>query len=213
MDKILDWIFGQIFGPLFWPWYFPGGFTHFYGTTIAINFDFARISKTNLETSVEYLQSHFLNHPACFFLKQTTFKQIDLLAWVLRYPAHCTGLELLPKPPQKKIWYILHPKYMSFSCFPIISRLQSESLYFKEIGVTHAISVILKQADCMLFQVSADKLCYVSTILLHISWKYFMWHFVTFGYLAKMYLLQVVMCFLACCLFWLTKFSIWRFSN
>ena len=30
-------------------------------------FDFSRISKTNLETSVEYLQKHFLNQSACFF--------------------------------------------------------------------------------------------------------------------------------------------------
>ena len=60
--------------------------------------------------------------PPClfFFLEQTTDRQIDLLFWVLRYPAHCTGLELLPEPPQNKICYRLHPKYTSFSCFPII---------------------------------------------------------------------------------------------
>ena len=39
----------------------------FYGITVAVNFDFLRISKANLETSVEYLQRHFLNHPARFF--------------------------------------------------------------------------------------------------------------------------------------------------
>ena len=60
--------------------------------------------------------------PPCllFFLKQTTDKQIDLLFWVLRYLAHCTGLELFPEPPQNKICYRLHLKYTSFSCFPII---------------------------------------------------------------------------------------------
>ena len=59
--------------------------------------------------------------PSClfFFLEQTTDKQIDLLFWILRYPAHSTGLEFLPEPPQNKICYRLHPKYTSFSCFPI----------------------------------------------------------------------------------------------
>ena len=60
--------------------------------------------------------------PPCLFfvLEQTTDRQIDLLFWVLSYPAHCTGIELLPEPPQNKICYILHLKYTSFSCFPII---------------------------------------------------------------------------------------------
>ena len=45
-----------------------------------MNFDFSGISKTNLETSVEYLQRHILNHPACFFfLEQTIDRQIDPL--------------------------------------------------------------------------------------------------------------------------------------
>ena len=39
--------------------------SHFYGITLAMNFDFFRISKTNLETSAEYLQRHFVNHSAC----------------------------------------------------------------------------------------------------------------------------------------------------
>ena len=89
------------------------GVAHFYGITLAMNFDFPRISKTNLETSVEYLQRHHLNHPARFFLEQTTDRQIDLLFWVLRSPAHCTALELLPEPPQSKICQRLYPKYMS----------------------------------------------------------------------------------------------------
>ena len=37
------------------------------------------------------------------FLEQTTDRQKDLLFWVLRYPAHYTDQELLPKPPQKEI--------------------------------------------------------------------------------------------------------------
>ena len=46
---------------------FSRNVTHFYGFTLAMTFDFSRISKINPETSVEYLQRHFLNHPACFF--------------------------------------------------------------------------------------------------------------------------------------------------
>ena len=54
-----------------------------------------------------------------FFLEQTTDRQIDLLFWVLRYPAHSTGLELLPELPYNKICYRLHQKYTPFPCFPI----------------------------------------------------------------------------------------------
>ena len=42
-------------------------------------FDFSKISTTNPETSVEYLQRHFLNQPASFFLDQTTDRQIEFL--------------------------------------------------------------------------------------------------------------------------------------
>ena len=45
----------------------------------------------------------FLQPPTCFFQEQTTDRQIDLLFWVLRHPAHCTSLELLPEPSQNKI--------------------------------------------------------------------------------------------------------------
>ena len=54
------------------------GVTHFCGSSLALTFEFCRISKTNL-TSVEYLKKHFLNHHACFFLEQTTDKQVYLL--------------------------------------------------------------------------------------------------------------------------------------
>ena len=83
-------------------------------------YDFSRISKTNLETSVEYLQRHFFNHLVCFILEQTPDRQIHLLFLVLRYPAHCNGLELLPESPQNKFCYRLHPKYTAFSCFPVV---------------------------------------------------------------------------------------------
>ena len=112
---------------------FSRGVTHFYRSILSITFKFSRISKTNLETSVEYLQRNFLNHPACFyFLEPITDRQIDLLFWMLRYPAQCIDLELLPEFPQNKICYILHPKYTPFSCFPIVcSSAISVSLFLR----------------------------------------------------------------------------------
>ena len=56
-----------VYGSPFLALVFARSITHFYGFTLAMNFDFSRISKTNPETSVEYLQSHFLSHSACFF--------------------------------------------------------------------------------------------------------------------------------------------------
>ena len=95
------------------------GVAHFYRITLAMNSDFSRISNTNLETSVEYLQRHFLKPPSCFFfLKQTIDKHTDLLFWVLRYPSHCTDIELLPELPPWKICYRLHPKIYLFLLFP-----------------------------------------------------------------------------------------------
>ena len=59
---------------------FFGLVAHFYEFTLAMIFSFSRISKTYLETSVEHLQRHLLNHPACFFLlEKTTDRQIDFL--------------------------------------------------------------------------------------------------------------------------------------
>ena len=84
-----------------------------------MNFEFSRISKTNL-TSVKYSKRHFLNHPACFFLEQTTDRKIELLISVLRLPSQCTALQLLAEPLQNKICHTLHAKFTPFSCFPII---------------------------------------------------------------------------------------------
>ena len=61
---------------------------------------------------------------------------------------------------------------------PIISSSaigKSLFLYFYKIGVTYPIFDILKEANWMLFQASADNFCYVSTILLYVSWKYRYW--------------------------------------
>ena len=53
----------------FWVLVFSKGVTNFYGITMAMTFSFSKISKTDLETSVEYLQKHFLNQPTCFFFR------------------------------------------------------------------------------------------------------------------------------------------------
>ena len=93
-----------------------------YGSSLVMTFEFSRISKT--WSSVEYLQSHFLNHTLLvflgFFLQQTTNIKIDLLFLVLRYPTQCTSLELLPEPLQIKICYRLCWKCTHFSCFAVI---------------------------------------------------------------------------------------------
>ena len=69
----------QFRGLLFWSGGFSRGVPHFYGSSLAMTFDFSGVSKTKL-TSVEYLKRHFINHHACFFfLEQTTDRQIDLL--------------------------------------------------------------------------------------------------------------------------------------
>ena len=132
-----------------------------------MTFKFSTISKTNL-TSVEYLKRHFLKHPACFFWNTPLIDRWTFYSrcWEI-YPAHCTGLELFLELSQNKICYILHPKYTSFSCFPIICTSANWKSLFNEIRVTYAIFDILKEADWMLFQASADKFCYVSTILLY----------------------------------------------
>ena len=56
---------------------------------------------------------------------------------------------------------------MPFSSFPTI--------YLPAIWKFYAIFDILKEADWMLFQASADNSCYETTILLYISWKYKYW--------------------------------------
>ena len=108
---------------LFWPrkrGMVSRGVAHFYGSPLATTFKPSRIPETTL-TSVEYLKRHFFNHPACFFLEQTTDdRKIDLLFFVLRYPVQCTGLELIPESFQNKICNRLHPKCTPFACFPII---------------------------------------------------------------------------------------------
>ena len=84
-----------------------------------MTFKFSRISKRNLVTSVEYLQRHFLNHPACFFSwNRPKIDRPSVLG--AKNPAQCTGLELLPEPFQNKICYRLHWKYTTFSYFSII---------------------------------------------------------------------------------------------
>ena len=54
-------------GASFLAFEFSKDVTQFYGIILAMTFDLSRISKTNLEISVEYLQSHFHNHSTCIF--------------------------------------------------------------------------------------------------------------------------------------------------
>ena len=53
--------------------------------------------------------------------------------------------------------------------------LNNSACYFQEIEVSYVIFDILKEADRMLFEASADNFCYVPTFLLYISWKYNYW--------------------------------------
>ena len=65
---------------------FARGVTCFCGMVLATNFDFPRITKTNLETLMEFLQRHFLRYPACVFFSgtdhwwtdRTSFLGVDL---------------------------------------------------------------------------------------------------------------------------------------
>ena len=109
-----------VWGLLFWPGGFSRGITHFYGSSLAMTFEFFRISQTNLN-SVEYLKIHFLKHPACVFWNRPLIDRWIFFSkcWDI-YPAHYTGLELFLELHQNKICYILHPKYTSLPCFPII---------------------------------------------------------------------------------------------
>ena len=93
---------------------------HFYGSSLAMTFEFSKISKTKL-TSVEYSERHFLNHPGWFFWNNLVIDRWTFCSrcWD-RYPVHCTGLKVFPKLLQNKICYILHPKYTSFFYFLII---------------------------------------------------------------------------------------------
>ena len=89
-------------GLLFWHGRFSNGVAHFYGSSLAMTFEFSRIFKTNL-TSVKYLKRHFLSHPACFFYNRP---QVDRwtfcsMCWDI-YSAHCNGLELFPELPKIK---------------------------------------------------------------------------------------------------------------
>ena len=157
-----------------------------------MTFEFSRISKTNL-TSVEYLKRHFLNHPTCFFWNRPL---IDRWNFCSRYcDIYCTGLELFPElsPPKNllNITYLRHFWYLQGSwlnvvpsfCQQILLRANYFHVYFMKVYV----------------------LMYPKRFMRH----------VTFEYVAKMKLLQVVItCKIAvflvtCCLFWLTKPSIW----
>ena len=114
-----------------------------------MTFEFSRISKINLETSVEYLLRYFLNHSAWFFfLEQTADTQIYLVFWVMRYHAKCTGLKRLDDSAQNKICYSLHPKYTPFSCFPLICLAAFWKSLILRNGVTQFLVSWRKLTEC-----------------------------------------------------------------
>ena len=140
-----------------------------------MTFKFSRISKANL-TSKMYLKRHFLNHPACFFWNRPL---IDWWIFCFRcwnvYSAHCTGLELFTELPQNKICYILHPRHV-FLLFP--NNLQVCNLKVFILTKWQLLTPFLiswRKLTEMLFQASADKFCYLPTILLYILWKCKYW--------------------------------------
>ena len=103
---------------------------------------------TNL-TPVEYLKRHFLNHPACFLRNRPLIDRWTFCSkcWDI-YPAHCTGLQLFPELSQNEICYILHPKYPSFSCSPIISVCAIWKPLFIEIRVTPFLISWRRLTEC-----------------------------------------------------------------
>ena len=86
--------------------------TYFYGIALAMSFDFPEFRTYKIWWIIYKSISSTTLLVFFFFLEQTTDRQTDLLAWVLRSPAYCNVLELLPEPPQNKICYTLHPKYV-----------------------------------------------------------------------------------------------------
>ena len=117
--------------------------------------------------------------PWYFYLEQTTDGQIDLLFWVLRCPAHCTGPDLLPELSQNKICYRIHTKYV-FLLFPsnlLFCNLEvfifaKQELLMPFLIVWRKLIDILKEAEWMLYQASADNFSCVSPNLIYISWTY-----------------------------------------
>ena len=92
-------------GPFCWPW------------ALARSFVLSRVSMKNLVASLGYLR-YTLNYPACsFFLEHTSDRQRDLLSWMMRSPAYCTGPEARFDRPKNKICYKLRPKHNVFFLF------------------------------------------------------------------------------------------------
>ena len=96
---------------------FSRGVIHFYVITLAITFNFSRISKTNLETQWSIYKGISSTTLLVFFPEQTIDRYIDLLFWVLRFPAHCTGVELFLNLPKIKsvTYYIQNIRLSSVS--------------------------------------------------------------------------------------------------
>ena len=103
-----------VYGSPFLALVFSRGVAHFYGVTLAMNFDCPRVSKTNLETSLEYLQRHFLNRPARFFsgTNQWQTDRPSFLGTEIPCPQHCPRTscifcESISIDVSKKVYVIL----------------------------------------------------------------------------------------------------------
>ena len=135
--------------------------------------DFSRISKTNQENLVEYLQRQFLNYPASFFLQETTNRQIDLLFWVLRYSALA------------KNFFLNLPKFKSVADYIQNVRL---SLVSNNLLVYNLKVFIVNRSYLRHFWYLEGSWLNVIPSFCHTDYSlvHFMWYYVTFGYLAKM---------------------------
>ena len=60
---------------------------------------------------------YVLSQSAYFFLEYTTDRHMELLPWVMKFHAHCTGPKRLPEPPQNRICNRLLRKVCLFPAF------------------------------------------------------------------------------------------------
>ena len=84
-------------GPLFWPSDFPGVYINFMGSHVLWPSVFPEFPRQNfLETSAEYIYKGISSTTLLvLFLEHSTDWQIDLLFWVLIYPANCVAKNFL----------------------------------------------------------------------------------------------------------------------
>ena len=167
-----------------------------------------------LETSAEYIYKGISSTTLLvLFLEHSTDWQIDLLFWVLIYPANCVAKNFFLNLSKMK-HVTNYIQNISFSpASQQFTRPWSESLFLTKWELLTSFFISWRMltecysklppttsATCRLFSCTFQGL----------------WYCPTFGYVAKIQLLHVVitseiaLCFISWCLFRLTKFSIWR---